>query len=585
MKRTSVFLLLLALVMAATSAEAVSPCAQGFDTAADMPEAHFRGVSAVVGDYLYMIGGESGKAVETEVYIYSPLEDAWTSGTSIPVAHNGACGAAIDQYIYYVGGTSSTDVYVYDTVNDSWSTTTDYPLMQHGCMAAAIDGMLYVAGGRQPDDTELKAGYVYDPGAGTWTAIADMPTGKYWGTGFAYQGKFWTVGGWNDNSVYAYDPDTNTWSTGDAMDEDANNANIIAPEYSDSYYFWSFGYGNQWVADGNILGYETSGSGWYEASLWGDVPTPVIAAAAGNFHDALFILAGGCTGSSDGADAYGFTAATQIFNYCMPYTSVEDVYTVTNYSDTDISFHGLNYDDAIGSEYYLESSTKARVDFDNLVVVDSENITATVPAGTPVGVYDLVMVNNMIYSYAFTGKTSPGAVTVYAPLPIVDSITPDTGVSGETVNVTVDGNHLFGPPTVTLEGPTEATITATNVVVAATWDSLTADFDLTGAAAGTYDVVVETDNGTDTLLGAFTITPGADDDTIDDDTIDDDTTDDDTTDDDTTDDDITDDDITDDDVSDDDISDDDAGDDDYDDDDTTSGGGGDDDDDDSGCGC
>ncbi len=168
--------------------------------------------------------------------------------------------------------------------------------------------------------------------------------------------------------------------------------------------------------------------------------------------------------------------------------------------------------------------------------------------------------------------------TVLIP-PTVTAINPNTGANDDSISVTITGTNFADTATVTLSGPTKADITATNVVVVSP-TSITCDFDLNGAAAGTYDVDVDVNGMLGELTGGFTVTEAVDDDT----TVDDDVTDDDVTDDDVTDDDVTDDDVTDDDVTDDDVTDDDADDDDdaIDDDST---GGDDDDDDDSGCGC
>jgi hypothetical protein len=126
--------------------------------------------------------------------------------------------------------------------------------------------------------------------------------------------------------------------------------------------------------------------------------------------------------------------------------------------------------------------------------------------------------------------------------PTVDSIDPASGTNDGPVDVTitgtgfVDGDTAVGIST----GEGKAEIVATDIVVTDE-TTLNCTFDLTGAAAGAYDVAVTTSAGTGTLPGGFTVEEATDDDTSDDDSGDD-TSDDDSGDDDSGDDDSGDDD-------------------------------------------
>jgi len=581
-------------------------CSWDFETSpASLPNAAYRPVAATVGDYFYFIGGYAAGVASDDVYAYSPLTDTWETKTSMPGARGGACGAAIDGKIYVVAGDFSSTLYIYDTETDTWETGSSHPEFMSGCMAASIDGLLYVAGGRRSDDTVLASTYAYDPLLDSWSAMADMPAGKYFGKGVAYYGYFFAVGGWNNSTTYSYDPNANTWATGTAMPSNANDANLIAPEYTQSYYFWTFGLGNQWNPDDVIRGYNITTSTWYEATAFGTMPTPVFASGADNFHDAVFIIAGGATGNSVATDT------VQVFRYCLPYISPTMTQTeVVNYRATEITITGLHFDDETGSTYYLASSKKAPgINFDSWTVVDAKTITATVPSSLSTGTYSIYADTYWTDHLGTAPEYCEDCLTVTAPMPLVSVIDPAYGEQDEQVSVTVTGNHFFGTPDVVLNGPDKAEIAATNVVVVDA-DEITADFDLTDAAIGDYHVVITTTNGSGQLNNGFQVLTPADDDTVDDDTVDDDTVDDDTVDDDTVDDDTVDDDTVDDDTVDDDTvddddttdddtvddddddatdddaddDDDDATDDDDDDDDAT-GGGDDDDDDDDGCGC
>ncbi len=92
-----------------------------------------------------------------------------------------------------------------------------------------------------------------------------------------------------------------------------------------------------------------------------------------------------------------------------------------------------------------------------------------------------------------------GQMLAVAPqAPTITSITPSSGPTAGGTSVTIAGTHLTGV-SVTIGG-----VAATNVVVAANAQSLTATTPANGPAA--EDVVVANSNGTSTLEGGFTYT-------------------------------------------------------------------------------
>jgi len=492
---------------------AVPVCTWGFDTApAVVPVTVERACGATVGDYFYFIGGEDTSAYYPDVFAYSPIADAWETRAPLPEARSNACAAAIGAKIYVVGGCTDSPadtLFIYDTAADAWSEGAAYPMVIEKPYCAAVDGLLYVAGGYSGG--VMVAGYVYDPGADSWTAIPDMPAPREYGRGVAYQGYFYAVGGFDDATLYRYDPNGASWTTMAPAPVNMACPNMITPEYPESSFFWAFGSGLEWTPDGTIRAYSTSGDTWSVAADFGTLPLPVVDAVSDNFHDAVFIMAGGF--GSDGEIDW-----MQVFRYCAPYPGPLTPDTVGNDADTAVTISGLNFDDSVASDYYLEGSTKERVDFLDLVVVDGKTITATVPAGLETGEYTLWVTNGFT---EVPTKSRSAALTVEAPWPEVAGIDPDKGQPGATVGVTITGDHFFGAPAVKLMGPVNTEINATNVVVTDV-NTISCDFDLTGAATGDYDVVVSTENGEGTLVAGFSVNESAGDDDANDDINDDD---------------------------------------------------------------
>lgn len=132
-------------------------------------------------------------------------------------------------------------------------------------------------------------------------------------------------------------------------------------------------------------------------------------------------------------------------------------------------------------------------------------LTAVIPQGLvgpsdatgPAVVYDVRVENPN-----GNDGTLSGALTVVPP-PSVTAVDPVTGAQGTTVQITLTGTGFRDGMTITLDAT--PAVVGTNVVVTSP-TSATADLDLTGVAAGTYDITVTNPEGCSaTLPAAFTV--------------------------------------------------------------------------------
>jgi len=126
----------------------------------------------------------------------------------------------------------------------------------------------------------------------------------------------------------------------------------------------------------------------------------------------------------------------------------------------------------------------------NVAVVDAETITCTTPAHAA-GTVDVAVSND------FGSDSLPGGFVYHAP-PELDSITPDEGPAAGGTAVIITGSDFAdgGTATVTFGGAAAADV----VVVSATTITCTTPFH----AAGTVDVIVSNDFGSDSLSDGFT---------------------------------------------------------------------------------
>lgn len=131
----------------------------------------------------------------------------------------------------------------------------------------------------------------------------------------------------------------------------------------------------------------------------------------------------------------------------------------------------------------------------NVKVITNEIATATVPAGTPDGTYD-------IFVLATNGEKSslPDAFTVIDPKKIsIASIDPNSGPQNLTTDITIHGKNFVDPTKINL-GTTELS--------PVTWvdsGNLTSTIPA-GLTPGTYDVIVTNPDGSSsTLISGYTV--------------------------------------------------------------------------------
>ncbi|QQG49886.1 MAG: hypothetical protein HZB70_03775 [Candidatus Berkelbacteria bacterium] len=97
------------------------------------------------------------------------------------------------------------------------------------------------------------------------------------------------------------------------------------------------------------------------------------------------------------------------------------------------------------------------------------------------------------------------ALTTDPNWPRIDSVSPTSGVAGDTVVVAIEGDNYGGNATVILRQAGQADIVPTVIDVNPNQKSLNATFNLTGAASGAWDIVLTSNNQIVTQQGGFTI--------------------------------------------------------------------------------
>ena len=172
------------------------------------------------------------------------INGQWTTKAPIPTALAESASGTINGLLYVAGGNGSTGtlavLQVYDPSTDSWTAKAPMPAAVSGAASAVINGRLYVAGGGSSSPAQpgpFNTLYSYDPATDTWTTLASMPTPEAGAAAAAINGQLYVVGGISQAGVInnprnavlqVYDPTTNTWATKASMPTARGGAEAVA---------------------------------------------------------------------------------------------------------------------------------------------------------------------------------------------------------------------------------------------------------------------------------------------------------------------------------------------------------------------
>lgn len=190
-----------------------------------------RGCAAVTvgtGGPIYVIGGYDGSTLNS-VERYDANLDFWTDLPTFSLPVPLAYGSAVSDgtYIYYLGGWSSDTmapskkVYRLDLGTGIWTAMADMPSAKYWFGCDIVAGKIYCIGGCAGADgtignPSLDTVYAYDIALGTWSTKTPMPSARCLLTSTSINGKIYNIGGFP--LVYGakneeYDTVGNTWAT------------------------------------------------------------------------------------------------------------------------------------------------------------------------------------------------------------------------------------------------------------------------------------------------------------------------------------------------------------------------------------
>jgi N-acetylneuraminic acid mutarotase len=193
--------------------------------------------TAVVGNDVWLIGGEVSQNSSDSVTVFMPANRSWRRGiVPIPRATIASVALALGSRIYFIGGSpwdlfyfirGERTVYSHDPGSSVWHDRAPLTVGRFFAAGAALNGKLYVLGGHSYCyywgwciDGALSSMEVYDPAIDRWVAGPPMKFRRSMAGAAALDGKLYVAGGVNDDnfwkgafvsSLEMFDPGTQMW--------------------------------------------------------------------------------------------------------------------------------------------------------------------------------------------------------------------------------------------------------------------------------------------------------------------------------------------------------------------------------------
>ncbi|OBF10736.1 serine/threonine-protein kinase [Mycobacterium sp. 852002-10029_SCH5224772] len=149
---------------------------------AGLTHARAAAAAAVVGDKLVIAGGQNAKQLvpQTEVFDGS----SWRDADNMPTPREHLAAASDGTYMYTVGGRflssdkNSAAFERFDPQAGTWNTLVDMPTPRGSYGATFIDGRIVAVGGEEPTRV-LGVAEMYDIADGKWATLPPLPTPRH----------------------------------------------------------------------------------------------------------------------------------------------------------------------------------------------------------------------------------------------------------------------------------------------------------------------------------------------------------------------------------------------------------------------
>jgi len=188
---------------------------------------------------------------------------------------------------------NATPAWAATTTENTWTTKTSAPFAGR-CEAAVVNGKIYVIS----SDTSTASTYEYDPETDMWTPKKPMPTPRAFFALASCQNKIYVIGGINYSSPHTgattkcplnevYDPETDTWETGEPMP--TARSQIRAEAVNGKIYVISGRTGDQYTTVRTNEAYDPETDSWETKA---EIPYHVASGGSTVLDDKIYVIGG-----------------------------------------------------------------------------------------------------------------------------------------------------------------------------------------------------------------------------------------------------------------------------------------------------
>jgi N-acetylneuraminic acid mutarotase len=233
------------------------------------------------------------------------LSDTWASRAELPGEASAMASCSIRGKLYAAGigsgstsqgnpGTPETEVRVYDPATNNWTRVADMPTGRRWGSASAVNNRCYVIGGLGATAGASSSVEEYNPVTDTWRKVAPLPTPRSAHASATVDGKIYVIGGgarpgWRQvgtAEVGIYDPDRDVWSAGADMPVPRGGAVAGAIDG----YIYVVGGSNPEIPNSDLVHrYHPAADSWQQMA---SLPVEVDFATAAVLNGSLYVIGG-----------------------------------------------------------------------------------------------------------------------------------------------------------------------------------------------------------------------------------------------------------------------------------------------------
>lgn len=165
---------------------------------ADMPTPRQQTCAALVGDSLYVIGGDNGVKKPLTKYcfeVYVVSQNKWVKKPNLKTPVRNACAVVFQSKIYVIGGhdPNGNVVLEYNPKNGQWTRKNNMITPRTDLTAEVLNGKIYAIGGHPG----IPAIEEYNPLTNTWKKLKNMPAGRCFHSSAVANNRIYIIGGNN----------------------------------------------------------------------------------------------------------------------------------------------------------------------------------------------------------------------------------------------------------------------------------------------------------------------------------------------------------------------------------------------------